>query len=213
MKKFIFGFFAILIISTCVFVLADDSGYSLEFDANQAVFKNVPIKVDVKLVGKDAPTKSNVRVKAEVSGPARPKLMATDSNNREWDIAEIGYWGPDEGFPVTGTFTNTTEVTATFPEAGLYEIKLSLIDVTASTTITTTTSSIYVYKDEEEYNQINGEDEGNETGNNVINNVIGNAAVDIPKTGSSFGEYLVYSLIVIAIVGTVYIIIRNYRVG
>ena len=74
-------------------------------------------------------------------------------------------------------------------------------------------ASIERYQDND-FKIINGEEVNNTVTNNVVsNNTISGDTAEIPKTGSSFGEYIVYSLIVVAIIGAVYIIIRKYRVG
>lgn len=218
MKKNLVLFFtiAILLISgTIIFASAED--FSLFIDYNQNVFKGVPVKTDVKLVGNNAPAHSNVRVKVDISGPGTPTLMATDSEGQEWDIAQIGYWGPETGFAVGGTFTNTTPVTATFPEAGLYEITISLVDVEQPATtrastdnvIASSKESIYVYRDQAELDAIlNSKKEEN----NTTNNTTGDAVENLPKTGTSFAEYAIYlgCIAVICLVG--YAIIRNYRI-
>lgn len=212
MKKVIMSslFFILLCTSICVWASAED--YTIAFDAPKSIFKDVPVKVDVKLIGNNAPAKQKVRVKVDISGPATPKLMATDSEGHELDIAKIGYWGPENGFSVGGTFTNTTPVTATFSQAGLYEIKLSLIDLTDGSTITTTNSNIYTYRDQAELDEIlasqNKVNNTTNTGNNIVNNEI----TEIPQTGPSFNQYLIYGLILTVIIVVAYGIIRNYRI-
>ncbi len=201
-----------LIVITCILllgnyylVLASGEDYTLFIDYNQNVFKDVPIKADVKLIGDNAPARSNVRVDVDVSGPAIPKLMATDSAGQEIDIAQVGYWGPEKGFAVGGTFTNITPVTATFSEAGLYEIKLSLINVTDSSVITDSTTNIYVYKDQEELDAAT-----NQT-NNIVSNNNNNIIEQLPQTGRSISEYVIYIVATIAIIISGYIFIRKNK--
>lgn len=193
-------------------VLASAEDYSLFIDHSGNVLKDVPIQADVKLVGHNAPAYTNVRVKVDISGPGTPKLMATDSEGKQWDIAQIGYWGPESGFAVGGTFTNTTPVTATFSEAGLYEIKLSLVNVTDGSTIASSNESIYVYRDQAELDEIlNSANKINNTVN-VANNTTNNVVENLPQTGTSIAEYAIYTAIIVAICLVGYMIIRNYKI-
>ena len=224
-KRGILILLAIIIAISGGIVLASAEDYTLFIDTSQNVLKNVPVKTDVKLIGNNAPAYQNVRIKVDVSGPGTPKLMATDSENIEWDIAQIGYWGPPEGFAVGGTFTNTTPVTATFPESGLYEIELWLINVTDGKTITSSKESIYVYKDQQELDDVLA-------GQNKVNNIVGNTSnianstnitntnsqvntnvvENLPQTGTSIGEYMTYAGIIVSICLVGYFITRNYRI-
>ena len=212
MKRLILASVALILLCTSICVFASAEDYTIAFDAPKSVFKDVPVNVDVKLIGTDAPPKEKVRVKVDISGPATPKLMATDSEGHEWDIAQIGYWGPETGFAVGGTFTNTTPVKATFSEAGLYEIKLSLIDLTDGSTITTNNSDVYVYKDQAELDEILAAQNKINNTTNVANNVVNNEPTEIPQTGPSFSQYLLYGAILTVMIAVAYGIIRNYRI-
>ncbi len=211
MKKVICMLLVLAVILTldCL-VMAQDDEYSLTIDYNGDAFKNVPIQTNVSLIGKDATPYSNVRVKVEVSGPATPIVKATDSAGTEFNISEIGYWGPESGFAVGGTFTNTTPVTVTFPEAGLYEMVISLVNVQDSSIITQANGSVYVYNDEEELKAAN-----NQTNNNTadINDTTGidNVIPELPKTGRSYGDYAVLIAILFVIIGSGYWIVRKNK--
>ena len=229
MKKIVLISLSLVLLCASIYVMASAEDYVLTFDNERNVFKGVPVNVDVKLIGNEAPVKTNVRVKVDISGPATPTLMATDSSGVEHDIAQLGYWGPDEGFAVGGTFTNTTPVTATFPEAGLYEITLSLIDLTDNNTsrssvITSTVSNVYVYNDQAELDQILGAQNqiNNITTatNNVANNTnatnntmnTNNALSSIPQTGPSINQYLLYGALLTVIIAISYGIIKKSRI-
>lgn len=217
MKKLFSIMLLIVLICTTVCVMASAEDYAIVIEREGEVFKDVPINVDVKLIGTNAPAKQKVRVKVDVSGPSVPKLIAKDSLQTEIDIAQIGYWGPEEGFAVGGTFTNTTPVTATFSEAGLYEIKLSLIDLTDSSVITTSETSIYVYRDQAELDEILGQQNTVNTSNtantsNNQTNAVNNELSEIPQTGPTFGEYAFYGVILVVLLGAGYFMIRNYKI-
>lgn len=118
--------------------------------------------------------------------------MATDSNNVEYNIAELGYWGPPSGFAVQGDFTNTTPIKATFTEAGKYTIKLSLINLTDNSVITTKSFELDVISNDVPPQNVI-------TNNEVVNNI-----EELPKTGTSVYEYIVYfavATIIFSIIG------------
>lgn len=129
MKKILFLILSVIIITNInyVFAIEDEFQFSLNYDGT--ITENVEKSGTVSLSGTNAPIHTNVRIKVDLAGPATPKLLATDSNGNELDIATIGYWGPDAGFTVGGTFTNVTPIKATYPEAGTYTTTLTLIDV------------------------------------------------------------------------------------
>ncbi len=140
------------------------------------------------LAGENTPVHSNVRVKVDIEGPATPKLLATDSLGTEIDIAEWGYWGPDAGFAIAGTFSNETPVKATFTEAGSYTITLKLLDVqNGNDVLAEKAVTIQVKEDEPAVNE-------------VANEIVNEPASELPKTGTSLVEYVIYAVILIAII-------------
>ena len=151
----------------------------------------------VILRGTNATTYSNVRVKVEVSGPGTPKLIAKDTNNLEFDLAQTGYWGPDQGFPVAGTFENETPIKATFNVAGTYTIKLSLVNMQASEAeIISKTYTIEVLEDATNVNEIEEEP--------TVDNNTENEVDKLPQTGTGIIEYIAYITIILALIIFVY---------
>ena len=134
------------------------------------------------LVGVNGTLHTNVQIKVKVTGPATPKLLATDSNGVEHDIAQLGYWGPPSGFAVQGDFTNTTPIKATFTEEGSYTIELSLVDLNNSNAVITSKTFTVEVSD---------------TQAPAVNNIVANNTVvdELPKTGTSIGEFLMYILV------------------
>lgn len=174
MKKMI----SILLIFLFTFCLTaktyavDEYTFDLQFNGN--VVKNIEKNAVVLLTGVNGTLHNNVQIKVEVTGPATPKLLATDSSGVEHDIAQLGYWGPVSGFQVQGSFINTTPIKATFIEEGSYTIKLSLVDVaSANAVISSKTFQIEVYEDETP----------------IVNNTV---VEELPKTGTSIWEYVLY---------------------
>lgn len=148
------------------------------------IVKNVEKDANVLLVGVNGTPHTNVQIKVKITGPATPKLLATDSSGVQHDIAQLGYWGPASGFPVQGDFTNTTPIKATFTEAGTYTIELSLVDVSSSNAVITSKTFTIDVADEQT------------PANNTIENLIENSIEELPKTGFSIGEFAMFAFLV-----------------
>ena len=144
------------------------------------------------LAGENTPVHTNVRVKVDIEGPATPKVLATDSNGTELDIAQLGYWGPDEGFAIGGTFSNETPIRATFTEEGTYTITLTLIDVQNNNdTLAQRTFTINVLGDEPIVNEVT---------NQLTNEIVNEPVQELPKTGTSLTEYAMYATIILVVI-------------
>ena len=144
------------------------------------------------LAGENTPVHTNVRVKVDIEGPATPKVLATDSNGTELDIAQLGYWGPDEGFAIGGTFSNETPLRATFTEEGNYTITLTLIDVQNNNdTLAQRTFTINVLGDEPIVNEVT---------NQLTNEIVNEPVQELPKTGTSLTEYAMYATIILVVI-------------
>ena len=122
-----------------------------------------------------------------ISGPATPELLATDSAGTTYNLAQVGYWGPPSGFAVGGTFTNETPIKATYPEAGTYVSRLSLIDLNNSNAVITSKEFTVTVTDDSQVI------ENVENIANVQNNVI----EEIPQTGVSIWTYIVVTVVLI----------------
>lgn len=192
-----------IVLGIANYSLAADE-YSFDLQYTGTVIKNEEKSAKVLLIGKSGTLYSKVRIKVDINGPAKPKLMATDTNNVEHNIAELGYWGPPEGFPVQGDFTNTTPIRATFPEKGKYTITLSLINLENDSVITTKSFEVNVTEQALA-------DNNNNTTNNTTNNITNNNIEELPKTGMSIWEYAICIasvVIILSIVG-MYIKYKN----
>ena len=170
---------------------ADELSFELTYTGD--IIKDEEKDATVVLKGTNAPTYTNVRIKVDIAGPATPTIYAYDSLGTKIDIAQTGYWGPDAGFAVAGTFENTTPIQATFTEEGQYTITLSLIDIANNNNvITSKVITLNVENNLVDNNQ-------NNTIVNEINETNENNVTEIPKTGTSIGEYAVMCLVVFAI--------------
>lgn len=176
MKKIVsFALFIfILILATLTYATdVHNNGYAFNLSYQGEIKKNVQKDATVTLSGTNATPYTNVRIKIDlISGPATPELLATDSAGTTYNLTQVGYWGPPSGFAVGGTFTNETPIKATYPEAGTYVSRLSLIDLNNSNAVITSKEFTVTVTDD---NQVIG----NVT--NVQNNVI----EEMPQTGVS----------------------------
>ncbi len=182
MMKKILSFIMILaiIFSTVSPVLAADE-YSFDLQYTGNLVKNVEKDAVVILTGVAGTLHTSVQIKVEITGPATPKLLATDTAGGEHDIAQMGYWGPTSGFAVQGDFVNKTPIKATFVEEGNYTITLSLIDLAnANAVIATKTFDLQVYEDSLPENNV------------IDNTIVENMVEELPKTGTSIWEYVTY---------------------
>lgn len=177
----------LLMISTACYAAIDNT---IHFDISYEGEVKVNEEKDtlIILAGDNTPLHSNVRVKVDIEGPSKPKLLATDALGTEIDIADWGYWGPDTGFAIQGTFTNETPVKATFTEAGSYTITLSLLDVQNANDILAQKSLTLQVKAD------------TPSVSNEINEIIEESAPELPKTGTSLIEYAIYAIILLIII-------------
>lgn len=202
-----------LLVLLATFSYAAD-GYTFGLEYEGTIKVNEAKNAKVQLIGTNGTAYTNVRIKVDITGPGTPKLLAYDSAGTQHDIAQIGYWGPDAGFAVQGTFTNETPVVATFDKAGTYTIVLSLIDLANNNDVITTRSINLTVED------VNVPDN---TVNNVLNNVLennventltntaNNTVTEIPKTGTGVFEYALCFIVTAATIAVGYVLIRGSK--
>ena len=179
----------------CIFCFPVRAANELEFELNYTgdIILNQTKDAAVILRGTNATTYAKVRVKVEVTGPSTPKIIAKDSLNQEIDIAQTGYWGPEDGFAVSGTFENETPVKVTFDEVGKYSIKLTLVNMENSESeIISKTFDVEVLEDETTVNEV------------VENTEENNTIEKLPQTGTSITEIIIYIAVILALVALVY---------
>lgn len=186
-KIILLTFITLLMISVACYAAIDNT---IHFDISYegTVKVNEEKSTLIILAGDNTPLHTNVRVKVDIEGPAKPKLMATDSNGNQIDIGQTGYWGPEAGFAIQGTFSNETPVKATFTEAGSYTITLSLLDVQNANNILAQKAVTI---------QVQG---NTPVANETVNEVVNTPVEELPKTGTSLIEYIIYATILLAII-------------
>lgn len=190
---------ALLLMITLSVFAAIDTTIHFDISYEGEVKVNEEKSTLIILAGENTPVHTNVRVKVDIEGPATPKLLATDSLGTEIDIAQWGYWGPEAGFAIAGTFSNETPVKATFTEAGSYTITLKLLDVQNGDDILAEKSvTVQVKGDEPVVNE-------------TIDEVINEPASELPKTGTSLTEYAIYAVILFAIIYLGYRVIERRK--
>lgn len=191
MKKILSMILTLVIIACCESTVFAVDEYSFDLQYQGTIVKAMPKDAMVLLTGMNATAYTNVRIKVDVTGPAMPELLAKDSNGNEINITTIGYWGPPGGFAVGGNFTNQTPIKATFPEEGNYTIRLSLLDLANGDAIITSKSfDIQVFEDE------------------ITNTITNNVIEELPKTGTSIFDYLLYMATLALIISLVAIYVR-----
>lgn len=176
----------ILVLTNCSYA-ADDT---LQFDISYTgeVKVNEEKSATIILAGENTPVYTNVRVKVDIDGPAKPKVLATDSLGNQIDIAQEGYWGPEAGFTIGGTFSNETPIKATFTQAGTYTITLSLLNVQNNNDILTSrVTTIEVRGDTPIVNE-------------VTNQIANETPEELPKTGATLLDYVVCGFVLFMVV-------------
>ena len=194
MKKIFTLLLVFLFAFTINVYAAGEFSFDITYDGD--IIKDQEKSATVVLEGTEAPVHNKVRIKVDISGPGTPTIYAYDSNQTKIDIAEVGYWGPAEGFKVEGTFENETPIQATFPEAGDYTITLSLLDLENENEVLTTEEFEITVED-----NVVDNDENNDTNEENI--------TEIPKTGTSIGEYAIMCAVVFAICYVGYFIYKR----
>lgn len=190
--KIIFISLALILMLTIFSYAAIDNTIHFDVSYEGDVKVNEEKSAVIILAGDNTPVYTNVRVKVDIEGPAKPKLIATDSLGTQIDIAELGYWGPEAGFTIGGTFSNETPLKATFTQAGSYTITLSLLDVqNANDILAEKTVTIQVAEDNPMVNEVV---------NAVTNEVVNEVPEELPKTGTSLLEYVVYAMILFMVI-------------
>ena len=190
---------AILLMMTISVFAAIDTTIHFDISYEGEVKVNEEKSTLIILAGNNTPVHTNVRVKVEIEGPEMPKLLATDSNGTQIDIAKVGYWGPDAGFAIAGTFSNETPVKATFTKEGSYTITLKLLDVQNGNDILAEKSITIQVK-------------GNEpVVNEVTNEIVNEPVAELPKTGTSLTEYAIYAVVLFAIIYVGYRIVERRK--
>lgn len=194
-KIFLLSFVLTLILSiTSVYATqpsnpTNGNGYKFDINYTGNIIQNEDKKATVILEGTNATPYSNVRIKVDfVSGPSTPTIIAYDTNDIGYNIVEFGYWGPEAGFAVGGTFRNETPILARYLEPGTYVVRLSLVDVNNNEAVITSqefTQTVLASTPTEE-----------PTTNNVVNNTI----EEIPQTGVSIWVYIGVILGTVAII-------------
>lgn len=209
--------FALVMVIFCNSAYAADDAYSFDITYTGEIVEKVDKNATVILQATDGTVYSNVRIKVDfISGPAKPTIIAYDTAGIGYNIMEFGYWGPETGFAVGGTFKNETPVVATYPEAGTYVVQLTLIDINNNNAVITAkqftqTVAAATTSGNNNVGNTNNIVDNNNTidNNNTVGNVANNGIEEIPQTGTSIWVYLSVALIAMAIVYVFSVIKKN----
>lgn len=138
-----------LIGATCALALTGLTGcgdmdnhstYELLVDDISQVTVGEQTNVDVTLKADDIRDLGydKVLIKVDVSDKANLELKATDTQGHEWDVAQVGYWGPPDGFAIANDYEVTTTFKVTVTQEGNYSVKLDLVDLENNDAVITT---------------------------------------------------------------------------
>lgn len=183
MKKTLLSIFMLLMIIGLTTTVWAAEGYEFKLEYTGDIIEGVPKDAKVLLIGDNGTPYNKVQVKSEaISGPGTPKIVAYDENGTEFDLTQTGTWGPNAGFQVGGTFTNETAIKATYPAAGTYKTRLSLINLETGATITSNEFTVTVLAKESQTNNTN------------VTNI-----TELPQTGYTIWNYLVLVVLFLAL--------------
>ena len=110
------------------------AGYTFEVNAPAELTVNQEYTgASVTLKGSDgAESCQAALIKVQITQSpegSSPRIMATDTQGQAWNLAEVGQWGPPEGFPVAAGYDVTTGLTLTFDKEGEYTAVFQLVDL------------------------------------------------------------------------------------
>lgn len=77
-----------------------DEPYTFALSYQPPVIKGETKEAIVELIGVEGPLYTNALITIEVEGPGTATLLAIDTSDNEYDLAQTGTWGPPGGFPV-----------------------------------------------------------------------------------------------------------------
>ncbi len=123
------------LLSAAVLAAGDGgAGYTFEVNAPAELTVNQEYTgASVTLKGSDgAESCQAALIKVQITQSpegSSPRIMATDTQGQAWNLAEVGQWGPPEGFPVAAGYDVTTGLTLTFDKEGEYTAAFQLVDL------------------------------------------------------------------------------------
>lgn len=138
-----------LIGATCALALTGLTGcgemdnhstYELLVDDISQVTVGEQTNVDVTLKADDIRDLGydKVLIRVDASDRQHIQLKATDTQDQEWDVAQVGYWGPPDGFAIANDYEVTTTFKVTVTQEGDYSVKLDLVDLENNDAVITT---------------------------------------------------------------------------
>lgn len=138
-----------LVGATCVLAMAglvgcgntdNHSVFVIEANAPQQITVNQETNVDVTLKADEVRELGydSVLIRVDVTNKDNLVLKATDTQGQEWDVSQVGYWGPPTGFAISNDYDVTTTFKATAKEAGAYTVTLRLVDLENEEAVLTT---------------------------------------------------------------------------
>ena len=105
--------------------------YEFQVDNVTQINVNEQTNIDVALKATNIRSEGydKVLIKVDATNKDNLELKATDTQSHEWDVAQVGYWGPPEGFAISNDYDVTTEFRVTAKAEGAYTVTLNLVDL------------------------------------------------------------------------------------
>ena len=107
------------------------STYQFQVEDVSQVNVNQQTNIDVTLKATEIRSEGydKVLIRVDTTNKDNLELKATDTQSQEWDVAQVGYWGPPDGFAITKDYDVTTEFRVTAKAEGAYTVTLNLVDL------------------------------------------------------------------------------------
>ena len=109
-----------------------ESDYYFSITAPKTMVVGQNASASAALVGlESASAYDHALIQITVEGPegAKPQILATDETGKEYNLAEVGQWGPDGGFPVSANYSAKTDLKLVFDQKGTYKATFQLVDL------------------------------------------------------------------------------------
>ena len=106
--------------------------YTFDIEAPDTLRPNQSGQGSATLKGDpNAPAYAHALIQIAVESPegAKPQILATDETGKEYNLAEVGQWGPDGGFPVSANYSAKTDLKLVFDQKGTYKATFQLVDL------------------------------------------------------------------------------------
>lgn len=86
---------------------------------------------------------AHVRILLELDNSEDLEIIASDTEGHQFNLADLGTWGPAEGFELTPDYNVTTPIKLTVKEAGTFTVTLKLVDLDNDNAVIVEDTNVY----------------------------------------------------------------------